>query len=96
MIEAGAKVPSLDIGGEGTEVLAGTNTITLTGLSAGEKDLVIVVKDAAGNVSDSLVMRIPDINQPVPLETWCMAPTTAEISPRRRSRDKAARAPYPT
>ena len=61
VIEAGAKVPSLDIGGEGTEVLAGTNTITLTGLSAGEKDLVIVVKDAAGNVSDSLVMRIPDI-----------------------------------
>ena len=59
--EAGAKVPSLDTGGEGTEVLAGTNTITLTGLSSGEKDLVIVVKDAAGNVSDSLVMRIPDI-----------------------------------
>ncbi|MFR8222790.1 MAG: hypothetical protein ACLU9T_18110 [Blautia faecis] len=26
-----------------------------------EKDLVIVVKDAAGNVSDSLVMGIPDI-----------------------------------
>ena len=61
VIEAGEKVPSLDTGGEGTEVLAGTNTITLTGLSSGEKDLVIVVKDAAGNVSDSLVMRIPDI-----------------------------------
>ena len=61
VIEAGAKIPSLDTGGEGTEVLAGTNTITLTGLSSGEKDLVIVVKDAAGNVSDSLVMGIPDI-----------------------------------
>ena len=61
MIEAGAKIPSLDTGGEGTEVLAGTNTISLSGLSAGEKDLVIVVKDAAGNVSDSLVMGIPDI-----------------------------------
>ena len=61
VIEAGAKVPSLDTGGEGTEVLAGTNTISLSGLSAGEKDLVIVVKDAAGNVSDPLVMRIPDI-----------------------------------
>ena len=61
VIEAGEKVPSLDTGGEGTEVLAGTNTITLTGLSSGEKDLVIVVKDAAGNVSDSLVMGIPDI-----------------------------------
>ena len=61
MIEAGAKVPALDTSGKGTEVLAGTNTITLTGLSSGEKDLVIVVKDAAGNVSDSLVMRIPDI-----------------------------------
>mgnify|MGYP007087737958 FL=1 len=60
-IQAGAKVPSLDTGGEGTEVLAGTNTITLTGLSSGEKDLVIVVKDAAGNVSDSLVMGTPDI-----------------------------------
>ena len=70
VIEAGAKVPSLDTGGEGTEVLAGTNTITLTGLSSGEKDLVIVVKDAAGNVSDSLVMRIPDIK---------IAGTTREI-----------------
>ena len=95
VIEAGAKVPALDTSGKGTEVLAGTNTITLTGLSSGEKDLVIVVKDAAGNVSDSLVMGIPDIKQPVPLETWYMAPTMAEISPRPLSQDKTARVPYP-
>lgn len=37
------------------------DTITLTGLTSGEKDLVVVVKDGSGNVSQQLVIRIPDI-----------------------------------
>lgn len=61
VIDAGGQVPALDTSGSGTEVSAGTNTISLTGLTSGEKDLVVVVKDIAGNVSDTLVMRIPDI-----------------------------------
>ncbi len=61
VIEAGGTVPDFDTETGGTEVLAGTNTISLSGLSAGEKDIVIWVKDAAGNVSEPLVMRIPDI-----------------------------------
>ena len=43
--EAGAKIPTPDTKGAGEEVSAGTNTITLTGLTQGQKDLVIVVKD---------------------------------------------------
>lgn len=61
--EAGAKIPTPDTKGAGEEVSAGTNTITLTGLTQGQKDLVIVVKDTAGNVSDCLVIRIPDIKK---------------------------------
>ena len=61
VIEAGGEVPVLDTSAGGTEILAGTNTIRLDGLTAGEKDLVIVVKDEAGNISEPLVMRIPDI-----------------------------------
>ena len=61
--EAGAKIPTPDTKGAGEEVSAGTNTITLTGLTQGQKDLVIVVKDTAGNVSDRLVIRIPDIKK---------------------------------
>ena len=47
--------------GKGTVVQAGTDTIILTGLTRGEKDLVVVVKDGSGNVSRQLVIRIPDI-----------------------------------
>ena len=61
VVDAGTKTPTLDTSGSGTEVQAGTNTISLTGLTAGEKDIVLAVKDEAGNVSTPLVIRIPDI-----------------------------------
>ena len=61
MVDAGKKIPAVDTSGKGTEVQAGTDTITLTGLTSGEKDLVVVVKDGSGNVSQQLVIRIPDI-----------------------------------
>ena len=46
---------------KGPRIGEGTDTIALTGLTAGEKDLVIAVKDLAGNISEQLVIRIPDI-----------------------------------
>lgn len=63
VIDAGTKVPAINTSGKGTEIQAGTDTVSLTGLTAGEKDLVIVVKDAAGNVSEPLVIRIPDVRK---------------------------------
>ena len=59
--QAGAALPKLDTSQKGTQVGEGTDTIALTGLTAGEKDLVIAVKDLAGNISEQLVIRIPDI-----------------------------------
>ena len=61
VVDAGKKIPAVDTSRKGTEVQAGTDTITLTGLTNGEKDLVVVVKDGSGNVSQQLVIRIPDI-----------------------------------
>ena len=52
-----------DTSKEGREFLAGTDTLTLNGLSEGAKDIIIVVKDDAGNVSNPLVIRIPDIKK---------------------------------
>lgn len=72
--EAGAKIPAPDTSGSGSDILAGTNTITLTGLTAGEKDLVIVVKDTAGNVSDRLVIRIPDTKKKDPSQNIAQRP----------------------
>ena len=63
VVDAGKKIPKLNIKGKGTEIQAGTDTIMLKGLTDGEKDLVIVVKDSTGNVSDQLVIRIPDVKK---------------------------------
>ncbi len=63
VIEAGAKVQTPDTSKEGREVLKGSDTLTITGLSEGEKDVVIVVKDLAGNVCSPLVIRIPDVRK---------------------------------
>lgn len=66
IVDAGKKHQNPDTSKEGREVLAGTDTLTLNGLSEGAKDIIIVVKDDAGNVSDSLVIRIPDIKKKNP------------------------------
>lgn len=63
VVDAGKKIPKLNTKGKGTEIQAGTDTIMLKGLTEGEKDLVIVVKDSTGNVSDQLVIRIPDVKK---------------------------------
>ena len=63
VVDAGKKIPKLDTKGKGTEIQSGTDTIMLKGLTEGEKDLVIVVKDSAGNVSEQLVIRIPNVKR---------------------------------
>ena len=50
----------IDTSGKGVEGVAGTNIITLKKLTAGEKEIYIVMKDAAGNFSKILTISIPD------------------------------------
>ena len=62
VVESGAAEPSIDTTGTGTACVSGENTISLTSLSdAGAKDIYIVAKDAAGNVSEKLKITIPAI-----------------------------------
>ena len=49
-----------DTSGEGMEVLSGSNAITLTGLTEEAWNVVIVVKDYSGNISEPLVVEIPE------------------------------------
>ena len=63
--ESGAEVPPIDTIGAGTSCISGENTISLTTLTGlGAKDLYIVVKDAVGNVSESLKIGIPEYIPP--------------------------------
>ena len=58
--ESGAEEPSIDTTVAGTSCISGENTISLTTLTGlGAKDIYIVAKDAAGNVSQSLKIEIP-------------------------------------
>jgi uncharacterized surface anchored protein len=54
----GSAAPTVSTLGNGTACAAGVNTVTVY-LTAGEKDLYIKVKDAAGNVSDVLKIDVP-------------------------------------
>ena len=60
VVESGDNAPTIGTTGAGTSCISGENTIsltTLTGLDA--KDIYIVAKDAAGNVSQQLKITIP-------------------------------------
>ena len=61
VVENSEDAPTIDIIGMGTSCARGENTISLDSLTgAGAKDIYIVVKDAAGNVSSpALKMTIP-------------------------------------
>ena len=59
VVESGAGEPTIDTSGAGTACDTNEQTISLTSLSAGAKDIYIVVKDAAGNVSEPLKIEIP-------------------------------------
>lgn len=61
VVEHDAEAPTIDTSKTGTQCNNGSNTISLTGLSGtSAKDIYIVVKDAAGNVSDPLKVEIPE------------------------------------
>lgn len=60
VVESGAAEPTIDTTGEGTACDTTEQTISLNNLSgAGAKDIYIVAKDAAGNVSQPLKITIP-------------------------------------
>ncbi len=64
--ESGAETSDIDTTGTGTACVSGENTISLTSLSdAGAKDIYIVAKDAAENVSQPLKIEIPAYIAPV-------------------------------
>lgn len=71
-MERGAAEPTINTSGDGTPCGTTEQTITLdsNSLSAGAKDIYIVVKDAAGNVSSSTFrIEIPAYTAPVPEPT---------------------------
>ena len=60
VVESGDTAPTIDTTGTGTACDTTEQTIPLTNLSgAGAKDIYIVAKDAAGNVSQQLKITIP-------------------------------------
>ena len=60
LVEHDATAPTVDTSGEGAACGTTEQTISLSSLTgAGAKDIYIVVKDEAGNVSPSLKMEIP-------------------------------------
>jgi hypothetical protein len=62
----GSQQPDIDTSGSGTPCDTSEQTISLESLSAGDLDIYILVKDAAGNVSEALQMEIPAYIPPVP------------------------------
>lgn len=59
VVNAGAAEPEIETTGSGTSASAGTNTISLTNLTAGARDIYIAVKSASGEISDNLKIAIP-------------------------------------
>jgi hypothetical protein len=57
-VAVGAAEPNILTFGSGQSCVQGANTVTLY-LMSGEKDLYIKVKDASGNVSDTLKIAVP-------------------------------------
>lgn len=66
VVESGAEAPTIDTNGMGAACVSGENTISLDSLTGtGAKDIYIVAKDEAGNVSQSLKIEIPEYTEPV-------------------------------
>lgn len=60
VVESGATAPNIDMDKEGTDCVAGENTISISDLTdTAAKDIYIVAKDAAGNESVKLKIEIP-------------------------------------
>lgn len=73
VVESGAATPTIGTTGAGTSCISGENTISLNSLAgAAAKDIYIVAKDAAGNVSDTLKIEISEF---IPIYTISAEPT---------------------
>lgn len=59
VVASGAAAPDIDTSTSSTTAVAGTNTISLTNLAAGARDIYILVKNAAGDASNTLKVSIP-------------------------------------
>ena len=60
VVDSDAAEPEITTTGAGTSCASGENILSLANLSgAGAKDIYIVAKDAAGNVSEKLKIKIP-------------------------------------
>jgi len=59
VVDSGAEAPDIDTSGTGASCDSTEQTISLTGLGEGAKDIYIVVKDGAGNVSEKIKISIP-------------------------------------
>jgi hypothetical protein len=70
VVSNGAAAPTasaLISGGTSVAAVSGENTLTFTSLTAGEKDLYLVLKDSSGNVGEVLLIDIPLDNVPTVL-----------------------------
>lgn len=65
VVESVASAPTIETTGAGTNCDTSAQTISLSGLTAGAKDIYIIVKDTAGNVSNAQKIEIPVYVPPV-------------------------------
>ena len=77
VVESGATEPTDIVSGDSTNMASGENTINLTNLTAGAKDIYIVAKDAMGNVSQTLQIVIPEF---IPTYTISASPAALNFS----------------
>ena len=59
VVTSGAAEPDIDTSKSGNAAVAGSNTISLSNLAAGARDIYIVVRNTAGDVSNKLKIEIP-------------------------------------
>lgn len=59
VVESGAAEPTIDTEGRGMSISAGANTLMLTNLAKGARDIYIVVKNASGVASKPMKIEIP-------------------------------------
>ena len=63
VVESGAAKPNIDTSKGGTNAVADVNTIELSNLTKDARDIYIVVKNAAGDVSEPLMIKIPAFDE---------------------------------
>ena len=94
VVESGAAEPDIDTSKSGSAAVAGSNTITLNNLTAGARDIYIVVKNAAGDVSSKLKIAIlafgedPDKPDEGDFTITYTGPTGGKLVPSRSKANK--------